>query len=75
MVHVRNRFNQRNMFRAGLDAILRITAIFNAALGHERALAFFGAGFSERMIIEKPGLIDGHGADKFRVIIDLRANF
>ncbi len=69
--HDGDRFGQRNLFRADLDAVLGVAAVADAALFHEGAERSSAMQFADGMGIEKAHLGDGCGADELGMRVDL----
>src|ERR1700674_1683074 len=70
-----NRFRQRNVFGAGMDAVLRVGTILDATGTHNRRKAFAFVHGSCWMHIEQAHLTDDGRSDELAVLIHLWANF
>src|SRR6267378_2094474 len=70
-----NRFRQRNVFGARMDAVLRVGAILDATGAHNRCKALALVHRPRRVKVEQAHLADDRRSDKFAVPIHLRANF
>src|SRR5579859_5311723 len=74
-INLRQRFRQRNLFRAGLHAILRVRAILDAAVPHHRLNPLFGMHPARWMHIKESHLAENRRAHKIVVLVNLRADF
>src|SRR5450631_2988191 len=72
--HIGNRFCQRQLFRACLDAVLRETALLDSAISHQRVQAIFLEYFTGRMLVEELNLRDRRSAHKVSRVVKLRTN-
>src|SRR6266850_870449 len=70
-----NRFRQRNAFGTRMHAILRVSAILNAAGTHNCRKALALVHCSCRVHVEQPHLADDRRSHELAVLIHLRANF
>src|SRR6266849_3648860 len=68
-------FGQRNIFGAGLHAVLRVGAFLDAAFAEQSLDAFLGVHRAGRVHVEEAHLADDCRADEFVACIHLRADF
>jgi hypothetical protein len=64
-----------NLLGAGLDAVLRKSALLDTAISGKGAKALFREDFAGGVIVEEFDLGDGGGADEAGVLVELRADF
>src|SRR2546429_784671 len=74
-IHFGDGFGERNVFRAGLYAILRVGAFLHAARTHQRFQAFALVHCAGGVDVEEAHLADDGRADELVVLVHLRANF
>ncbi len=69
----RNRSRQRNAFRTGAHAVLRVAAAFDTAVVHQRFQTLLLVHFTSRMSVEQAHLRDRCRSDKASPVIHVRA--
>src|SRR4029077_12786647 len=74
-IYFRQGLRQGDSFGASHDAILRVGAIFDAAVAHRGCKAFFGMHFSGWMHVEETHLAENCGAHELIVLVHLRTDF
>src|SRR5438093_11729726 len=73
--NLRDGAGERNIFRTGLDTILRVTALVDSAVAHERGEALALEGLPSHVRIKEPHLRNRCRAHESGLLIELRANF
>src|SRR5256885_6166580 len=74
-VHFRNGFGEWNPLRAGFHAVLRVSAILDAARFRQGSEPFLRVHRASRMHVEQPDLADDGCANEFTVLVYLRTDF
>src|SRR5258707_8167208 len=72
--HVADGFGERELFGAGLDAVLREAALLDAAVAGEGSEALFFQDGTAGVHVEEFCLGYGGGADEARSVVELGAN-